>query len=108
MQRAACEGFSTENVDGTSQIPKMFAVLKSQSLSLDVNLTQANLLKKFLDFVEKQWITNPIWPTTKWTSFNQVIHTNNDAEGWHSRVNNMTRQMGLLKKLKLSHFMRNC
>jgi hypothetical protein len=38
----------------------MFADLKSQSLSLDVNLTQANLLKKFLDYVEKQWITNPI------------------------------------------------
>ncbi|XP_046453634.1 uncharacterized protein LOC124201186 [Daphnia pulex] len=77
------------------KIPKMFADLKSQSLSLDVNLTQANLLKKFFDYVEKQWITNPIWPTTKWTSFNQVIRTNNDAEGWHSRVNNRTRQMGL-------------
>jgi hypothetical protein len=42
------------------KISKMFADLKSQSLSLDVNLTQANLLKKFLDYVEKQWITNPI------------------------------------------------
>ena len=36
------------------KIPKMFADLKSQSLSLDVNLTQANLLKKFFDNVEKQ------------------------------------------------------
>ncbi len=44
----------------------MFADLKSQSLSLDVTSTQANLLKKFFDYVEKQWITNPIWPTTKW------------------------------------------
>jgi hypothetical protein len=48
------------------KIPKMFADLKSQSLSLDVTSTQANLLKKFFDYVEKQWITNPIWPTTKW------------------------------------------
>ena len=73
----------------------MFADQKSQSLSLDVTLKQANLLKKFFDYVEKQWITNPIWPPTKWTSFNQVIRTNNDAEVWHSRVNNRTRQMGL-------------
>jgi hypothetical protein len=51
------------------KIPKMFADLKSQPLSLDVNLAQANLLKKFLDYVEKQWVTNSIWPTTKWTSF---------------------------------------
>ena len=74
----------------------MFADQKSQSLSLDVTLKQANLLKKFFDYVEKQWITNPIWPPTKRNSFNQVIRTNNDADGWHSRVNNRTRQMGLI------------
>ena len=99
------------------KITKMFADQKSQSLSLDVTLKQANLLKKFFDYVEKQWITNPIWPPTKWTSFNQVIRTNNDAEVWHSRVNNRTSKWVLIfmnsypfymKEQKLSQFMRNC
>ena len=31
----------------------------------------------------------------KWTSFNQIIRSNNDAEGCYNRVNNRNRQTGL-------------
>ena len=31
----------------------------------------------------------------KWTSFNQISRTNNDAEGWHNRVNSRSRQTEL-------------
>ena len=77
------------------KISKAFAELRVESLKLPVNVTQADLISKFFKYVEKQWISNPIWPTSKWASFNQKTRTNNDAKGWHNRVNIRTRQSDL-------------
>ena len=38
-------------------------------------------------YVEENWIYSRQWPPETWNVFKQVIRTNNDAEGWHYRIN---------------------
>lgn len=44
-------------------------------------------LRTFFDYVEKQWITSRVWSPDTWSVFFQEVRTNNDAEGWHYRIN---------------------
>ena len=38
-------------------------------------------------FILKTWITSSSRPPAPWTTFKWSVRTNNDAEGWHSRLN---------------------
>jgi hypothetical protein len=74
------------------KIQKMFHYLQEQILHLfETDLkdkkTEKTLLKCFLSYVDNNWIVGSVWPPIKWSVFNQPITTNNDAEGWHNRVN---------------------
>ena len=74
------------------KIPKIFHNLQEQILHLfETDLkdkkTDKTLLKRFLSYVDNNWIVSSVWPPIKWPVFNQPIRTNNDAEGWHNRVN---------------------
>lgn len=44
-------------------------------------------LDKFFDYVKNTWMNSNIWPPRTWSVFLQPVRTNNDAEGWHYRVN---------------------
>lgn len=45
------------------------------------------VLLDLLSYVEDTWITSTIWPIPSWSVYNKTIRTNNDCEGWHSRMN---------------------
>ncbi|XP_052770785.1 uncharacterized protein LOC128210477 [Mya arenaria] len=46
-------------------------------------------------YIERQWMTNPIFAVEDWSVFRQIIRTNNDVEGWHNRLNQKVGGIGL-------------
>ena len=42
---------------------------------------------KKLCSIEDTWMTSTVWTVPTWSVFNQAIRTNNDAEGWHHKLN---------------------
>ena len=55
-------------------------------------------LRPWMQYIEKNWVKNPMWLPKVWSSFGKAIRTNNDAEGWHHRIN----KRGRCSNLKLS------
>ncbi|KAL3847154.1 hypothetical protein ACJMK2_018083 [Sinanodonta woodiana] len=41
------------------------------------------------------WICSKIWPISTWSVFAKSVRTNNDVEGWHSRLNRKARKSKL-------------
>nr|XP_034323200.1 uncharacterized protein LOC105346232 [Crassostrea gigas] len=66
------------------------------------------VLLDLLSYVEDTWINSTIWPIPSWPVYNKAIRTNNDCEGWHTRMNvdraqgrvnvNFYLLLGLLRK----------
>ena len=55
-------------------------------------------LMPWMHYIEKNWIKNAMWTPIVWSSYGKAIRTNNDAEGWHYRIN----KRGRCQNLKLS------
>lgn len=55
---------------------------------------RSNLLITFMDYIWRQWITNPVFPVKNWSVFMLSVRTNNDLEGWHNRLNRHVNQQG--------------
>ena len=49
------------------------------------------MVRQFFSYMRVNWIDGNVWPPEKWSVFNQHIRTNNDAEGWHDRINERAR-----------------
>lgn len=47
----------------------------------------AQKLQELLHYLEKTWITSRSRPPSAWSTFKRAVRTNNDAEGWHNRLN---------------------
>lgn len=45
-------------------------------------------LAKFCKYVEKTWMKSSIWPPQAWSTYLEEERTNNDLEGWHTKLNN--------------------
>ena len=45
------------------------------------------MLLQLLNYVQKTWVESAVWEPKYWCGFNQPIRTNNDAEGWHLKLN---------------------
>ena len=43
-----------------------------------------NLLNRYVD---NTWLQSSTWPIESWCQHNRKIRTNNDVEGWHTRLN---------------------
>jgi len=63
------------------KIPRVFNQLKLKALVIN-----NPLLDKFVSYVERNWIASTKWPPVVWSQFMQYLRTNNDVEGWHSRL----------------------
>ena len=48
--------------------------------------------RQLLNYIDNTWIHSAIWPPASWSVFNRSVRTNNDCEGWHRRLNSMTRR----------------
>lgn len=77
------------------KIPKIFYLLQQQSTELDICQGVKDQLSKLFKYVETNWILSTLWPPKTWSVFMQPIRTNNDAEGWHNRINSRAGQNGV-------------
>ncbi|XP_038071007.1 uncharacterized protein LOC119739937 [Patiria miniata] len=53
------------------------------------------LLQQVFKYVHDTWITSDVWTPSSWSTFLSSIRTNNDVEGWHSRLNWKTGRANL-------------
>lgn len=90
-----CKKFMCLHLLPYQKIPSCFASLCSTIN--DLNLTSVNraLLQKWVQYIEDTWITSSFYLPSSWSVFMQTIRTNNDAEGWHHRINRRARTVGL-------------
>ena len=44
-------------------------------------------LTPLLQYISRTWIDSVIWPPACWSVYYQLVHTNNNLEGWHNRLN---------------------
>ena len=47
-----------------------------------------------LDYIYRTWIRNSVFPIQFWSAYKTSVRTNNDVEGWHDRINNITSARG--------------
>lgn len=73
-----CRKLLTLNLLSAAKIYKIFAKIQENAFGL---------LKPLCSYIYKQWINSNCFPPSTWSVFNQPIRTNNDAEGWHNRMN---------------------
>lgn len=62
-----------------SQIKSAFNTLAARATS--------PALQHRLTYMESSWISNTVWQPRNWCVFQTSIRTNNDVEGWHTRIN---------------------
>jgi hypothetical protein len=80
---------------------KLFPKLKRKPAKLKIIL-----LDKFFNYIENTWLQPGIWSPEAWSVFFQIIRTNNDAEGWHNKLNsNPSRTRYLLDILKTKSYL---
>ena len=73
-----------------TKIVKLFPKLKNKAAKLKIDL-----LDKFFNYIENTWLQPGIWSPEAWSVFFQIIRTNNDAEGWHNKLNSKGKGAGL-------------
>jgi len=49
-------------------------------------VTSAKILK-LCTYIENTWFKDRLWTPERWSVYGQPVRTNNDAEGWHHRIN---------------------
>jgi len=59
-------------------------------------------LQQLTEYVKDNWIASEMWPPAAWSVYCQPVRTNNDAEGWHHRLNRKAQHGGLNMYLLIS------
>ena len=49
--------------------------------------TSSQAIQDLVAYIDVNWIRSTTWPPSSWSVFMQAVHTNNDVEGWHRRLN---------------------
>eukprot|EP00058_Branchiostoma_floridae_P027244 XP_002612735.1 hypothetical protein BRAFLDRAFT_97285 [Branchiostoma floridae] len=49
--------------------------------------TDLPLLVPLMEYMESEWLRNSVWTVEEWSVYYQPIRTNNDTEGYHTRLN---------------------
>ena len=52
-------------------------------------------LKNLMNYMENQWMNNPLFSIESWSAFRRPIRTNNEVEGYHHKLNNNANGMAL-------------
>ncbi|KXJ21038.1 hypothetical protein AC249_AIPGENE4344 [Exaiptasia diaphana] len=67
---------------------------------------QNDSLLNLLQYVRTTWIYANRWNPTTWSVYRRNVHTNNDIEGWHNRINQQAsnrHQIPFYELVKLLH-----
>lgn len=73
-----------------TKIKKVFLQLKKKVANLKIGL-----LDKFFNYIGNTWLQTGIRSPEPRSAFFQIIRTNNDAEGWHNKLNTKGKGAGL-------------
>ena len=66
--------------------------------------SNSRALTPLLQYVGRTWIESNVWPPACWSVYFQTVRTNNDLEGWHTRLNARGRAgMNLYMLVALLH-----
>ena len=49
-------------------------------------------LEKLWKYMLDTWINGKIWTPVDWSVYGVAIRTNNDVEGWHTRLNHRSKR----------------
>ncbi|XP_048771079.1 uncharacterized protein LOC125677152 [Ostrea edulis] len=44
-------------------------------------------LRSLVQYIENAWLDSPVWNPRNWSFYRQSIRTNNDVDGYHTRIN---------------------
>jgi hypothetical protein len=61
--------------------------IKAAFEQLVLSAAHRPLLLDLMCYVEDTWMNSTVWPIESWSVFRRTIRTNNDTEGWHTRMN---------------------
>lgn len=89
IQRERDHFLYSEAGDGTTLPPTW-----THCASVQTQKAICDLLCTFMNFIWRQWITNPVFTVQNWSVFMLSLRTNNDLEGWHNRLNRHVNQEG--------------
>nr|CAH0112041.1 unnamed protein product [Daphnia galeata] len=93
--RSICKQLMSLNLIPWQKVQLCWENLVQQGKDLKLKRCDAEKLIKFLKYVKFYWIQNNTWPPSTWCVFMQSIRTNNDTEGWHTRLHKLA---GLLNQ----------
>jgi hypothetical protein len=62
-------------------------------------------LVELIEYVDKQWIINSVFPPETWSVYRRSVRTNNDCESWHARLTRKANSANLpfYKIIELLH-----
>jgi hypothetical protein len=80
--KVLCKRAMSLHLFPSTKIRKVFLKLKKKAANLKIGL-----LDKFFNYIYNNWMQPGIWSPEAWSVFLQIIRTNNDAEGWHNKIN---------------------
>ena len=63
-------------------------------------------LQELTTYIATTLLENPLWPTSSWSVFGRVIHTNNDVEGWHRHLNQKAKKGSYHSTYSYTFYMR--
>jgi len=69
-------------------IPEAFQNIREQA-------EPSQQLTDLMSYVDVTWMKSTTWAIGNWSSYRRPIHTNNDTEGWHRRLNTRASQDNL-------------
>ena len=58
-------------------------------------------LKELCTYVDSTWMKSEVWLPSAWSVYMESIRTNNDVEGWHTRLNSNHKDHMALYRLVL-------
>ncbi|XP_061184423.1 uncharacterized protein LOC133192431 [Saccostrea echinata] len=60
--------------------------IKATFRAMQEKVEPSSSLKSLKDYLERQWISNAVFPIQAWSIYKQEIRTNNDIEAWHGNI----------------------
>ena len=69
---------------------------------LERHVRDQPVLTSLCTYLREKWIDSTVWPIQDWSVYRKSIRTNNEVEGWHTRMNVDKAQV--LNNYRLLHF----
>ena len=57
--------------------------------------TTTDRLQQLMTYIDKTWMTSTVWTIDTWSMYREPVRTNNEAEGWHRRINSKASRTNL-------------